>query len=72
LGVSIANTFESIEQIELPPRLFFNLDWLDNQTVALTANDNIYVIPLEEPEYWILDDDHPLYEEFSQITIADW
>jgi hypothetical protein len=74
LEIIDASTFESVEKLELPSRLFFDLDWLDNQTVALTANDNIYVIPLEEPEkaYWILDDDHPLYEEFSQITIADW
>lgn len=74
LEVVDAGTFESIKQIELPPKLFFDLDWLNDQTVALTTNDNIYVVPLEEPEktYWILDDDNPLYEEFSQIAFADW
>ncbi|MCZ7668988.1 MAG: hypothetical protein M5U34_18245 [Chloroflexi bacterium] len=74
LEVIDASTFESIKQIELPSRLFFDLDWFDEQTVALTTNDNVYVVPLKEPEqaYWILDDDNPLYEEFSQIIITDW
>lgn len=74
LEVVDAGTFESIKQIELPPKLFFDLDWLDDQPVALTTNDNIYVVPLEEPEkaYWILDDDNPLYQEFSQISFTDW
>lgn len=74
LEIIDASTFEPVKQIELPARLFFDLDWSDNRTVALTANDNIYVIPLEEPEkaYWIFDDANPLYKEFSQIAITDW
>lgn len=74
LEIIDASTFESAKQVELPSKLFFDLDWIDNQTLALTTNDNIYVVPLNRPNhaYWFLDDNNPLYEKFSQIAITDW
>lgn len=74
LQIIDGGTFSLVKQIELPAQFFPNLAWLDNQTVALTSRDNIYVIPLAESNssYWLLDSPNILYQSFTKIYFSDW
>jgi hypothetical protein len=71
-----AESFKTLTQVELPTGpLFFPIEWLAADSLALKANNNLYVLPLGEPEqaYWLLDpDDNPLLDVYPSVHINDW
>jgi hypothetical protein len=75
-----AKSFDTIEQIELRQGTpyypqFFQLEWLNTDVLALNPGDNLYVLPVREPEeaYWVLSpEDNPLLDAYSRVLIRDW
>ena len=71
-----AESFETLTQSELPTGpLFDSIEWLTPNSLALNANDNLYVVSVNEPEksYWLLEPGkNPLLKAYSRVLIRDW
>ena len=68
-----SNTLQSMDQLSLPSvSLFDLLGWLDNETMAMSSGDNMYVVSIVEPTggQWVLVPNNPLHQSNSLIT--DW
>ena len=76
LNIIDAQSFKTVTQIDLPTGpLFYQIEWLTADTVVLSTGDNLYVLPVGEPEqaYWLLEpDNNPLLKAYSRVLIEDW
>ncbi len=61
-------------EVELPDNPFFELKWIDDETIGLTARDDIYVVPVKKPSlsYWVLDNEELVKNHTFLIYSIDW
>ena len=61
-------------EVELPDNPFFKLKWIDDETIGLTARDDIYVVPVKTPSlsYWVLDNEELVKNHTFLIHAINW
>ncbi|HIP69834.1 MAG TPA: hypothetical protein EYH05_00380 [Anaerolineae bacterium] len=61
-------------EIELPENSFFDLEWIDDVTIGLTARDNVYIVSTKAPSlsYWALGSENFVNERTFLIHSIDW
>jgi len=75
LFVIDAKSFETIAQFELPQgELFTQVKWLEASVPVLKANDNLYVLPIDQSgqAYWVLDPTNNPLGAYASVRITDW